>query len=50
MVHGLLIAVAALVAERGLWGMQALVVVARRFNSCISQALEHKLNIWGTWA
>ena len=47
-VHGLLIGVASLVADHGLWGMWVSVVAACRFNSCGSQALEHRLNSCGT--
>ena len=36
-VHGLLIAVASLVAETRLWGLQASVVVARELSSCGSR-------------
>ena len=43
-VHGLLIAVASLVAEDRLEGMQASVVSARGLSSCGSQALEHRLS------
>ena len=46
----LLISVASLVAERRLQGTQALVVVAHRFSSCGSRALEHRLNSCGTQA
>ena len=41
-VHKLLIAVASLVAEHGLWGMQ--------LSSCGSQVLEHMLSNCGTQA
>ena len=43
-VHGLLIAVASLVAEDRLLGMQASVVSARGLSCCGSGALEHRLN------
>ena len=33
-----------LVAEHGLWGMQASVATAHGLGSCSSQALEHRLN------
>ena len=49
-VCGLLISVASLVAELGLQGTRALVVVAHRLNSCRSQALEHKLDNRGPQA
>jgi len=49
-VRGLLIGVASLVADHGLWGMWVSVVVACGFNSCGSQDLEHRLNSWGAWA
>ena len=49
-VHGLLIAVASLVTERGLWGSPASVVVAGRLSRCRSQPLEHRLNSCGAWA
>ena len=42
-VCGLLIAVASLVAQHGLWGMWISVVVARGLNSCVSWVLEYKL-------
>ena len=41
--HGLLIAVASLVVERGLWGVRAS-FVAHGLSSCSSWSLEHKLN------
>lgn len=41
-VHGLLIGVAFLVAEHGLWGSQA--------QYCCTQALEHRLSICSTQA
>ena len=40
----LLIAVASLVAEHGLWGAQASVVQASGLSSCGSRALEHRLS------
>ena len=49
-VHRLLIAVASLVAEHGLWGAQASVVAAHGFISCGSQAPEHRLNSCGSRA
>ena len=49
-VHGLLIAVASLVAEDRLEGMQASVVSARGLSSCGSQALEHRLSSYGIQA
>ena len=49
-VQGLLIAVASLVAEHGLWGSWALVVVVHRLSSCSSCAQEHRLNSCGTRA
>ena len=39
-VHGLLIALASLVAEHGLWGTWASVAVSYRLSSCGSQSLE----------
>ena len=50
-VHGLLTAVASLVAERA-WalGAQASVVVARRLRSCGLQDLEHRLSSCGARA
>ena len=44
--HRLLIVVAALVVQHGVWGAQASVAVARGLMSCSSQALEHRL--WST--
>ena len=41
---GLLIAVASLIAEHGLWGAQASVVQASGLSSCGSRALEHRLS------
>ena len=49
-VLGLLIVVASLVAEHGLWGSWALVVVVHRLSSCSSCAQEHRLNSCGTRA
>ena len=49
-VHELLIEVAFLVAEHGLWGGQASVVVAHRLSSRSSQALERGLSSCSTWA
>ena len=46
----LLIAVATLVSDHGLSGAQASVVTACGLSSCVSQALEHRLNSCGTWA
>ena len=46
--HGLLIAVASLVAEHGLWGTWASVVAAPGFSSCGSWTLEPRLNSCGT--
>ena len=48
-VHGLLIAVASLVAEHGLWSAGS-VVGAGRLSSCGSQALECRLSSCGTRA
>ena len=50
-VHGLLTAVASLVAERA-WalGMRASVVVACGLSSCGSWTLEHRLSSCGAWA
>ena len=42
-VYRLLIAVASLVVERGLWGVRAS-FVAHGLSSCSSWSLEHKLN------
>ena len=49
-VCGLLIAGASLVAEHGLLGTQASVVVAHRLSSCGSQAPEHRLSSCGARA
>jgi len=49
-VHGLLVSVAYFVAEHGLWGMWASVVVACELSSVGSRALECRLNGFGTWA
>ena len=46
----LLIAVASLVAELGLSGLRASVVVAHGLSSCSSQTLEHRLNSCGSGA
>ena len=46
-VCGLLVDVASLVAEHGLWGARASVIVALRLISCRSRALEHRLNSCG---
>ena len=46
----LLIAVASLVAELGLAGLRASVVVAHGLSSCSSQTLEHSFNSYGAWA
>ena len=48
--HRLLIAVASLVVEHGLWDTRASGVVVHGLRSCESQALEHRLNSCGTWA
>ena len=48
-VRGLLIAVASRCGAQAL-GTQASAVVARRFSSCGSQALEHRLSSCGAWA
>ena len=50
MVHRLLIVVAPLVVENGLWGTWASVVASCRLNSCGSRALVHRLSSCGTWA
>ena len=47
-VHRFLIAVASLVAEHGLYGVQASVVAACGLSSCGSWSLEHRLNSCGT--
>ena len=49
-VCGLLIVVASLVVEHGLWDTWASVVVALRLSSCGSQALERRLSSCGTRA
>ena len=49
-VCGLLTVVISLVAEHGLQGAGASVLVARDLRSCGSQALEHRLSGCGTWA
>ena len=49
-VHGLLIAVASLIAEHRLQGTRASVAVAHRLISCGSWALECGLSSLGTWA
>ena len=49
-VHGLLIAVASLTAERVRWGTRASVVVVRGLRSSSSLALEHKLSSCDTRA
>ena len=43
------VAVASLVAEHGLWGAQASVVVARRLSSMVSVIVVHRLVAWGMW-
>ena len=48
--YRLLIVVAPLVVEQGLWGAQSLVVAAYRLSSCSSWALEHRLNSYGVGA
>ena len=48
-VHGLLINVAFLVAERGLWGVQASAGVAPGLSAC-SWAPQNRLKSWGTQA
>ena len=42
--HRLLIGVASLVVEHGLWGMWALVAATHGFSCCSSQTLEHWLS------
>ena len=49
-VRGLLIAVASVVAEHGLYGTRASVVVARRLSSCGSWTLERRLSSRGVRA
>ena len=49
-VHGLLTAVASLVAEHALWDAWVSVAMVRRLNSCGFWTLEHRLNSCGTWA
>jgi len=48
--HGLLIAVASLIAEYRLQGVQTSVAVARGLGSCSSQALEHRFRSCGARA
>ena len=48
-VHGLLIAVASLVAEYGLQGTQALVVSAHGLSSFGSPAAEHRVSCCIAW-
>ena len=48
--HRFLIAMASLVAEHGLQGVWASVLVAYGISSCGSQALVHRLNFCGSWA
>ena len=50
-VSGLLVAVASLAVECGLWGVWASVVAALGLSSCGSQALGHSFNSYGkqTW-
>ena len=50
MVCRLLVAIASLVAEHGIHGARATVVVVHGLSSSGSQALEHKLNSCGTQA
>ena len=50
MVHWLLIVVASLVADRGLWGTQAPVLVVHGLSSFGSWVLEHKLSSHGAQA
>ena len=38
-----------LIAEHGLWGIQASEVTAHGLSSCGSQAVEHRLNSDDTW-
>ena len=47
-VHRFLIAVASLVAEHGLHGVQASVAAAWGLRSCGSWSLEYRLHSWGT--
>ena len=49
-VLGLLLAEASLAVEHGRQGMWAPVPVACGLSSCVSQALEHRLNSCGAWA
>ena len=49
-VCGLLIAVSSLVAEHGLQGTRASVVVAHGLSSCGLRGLERRLSSCGTWA
>ena len=49
-VHGILLAVASLVAEHRRQGTQASVVVAHGLSSCDARALEHKLSSCGAQA
>ena len=48
MARGLFIVVASLVAEHGLYGMQAPVAVVPGLSSCGSQALEKSQQLWYT--
>ena len=45
-----LIVAASLVVEHGLWGVRASGGAGPGLSSCGSQALEHRLNSYGTWA
>lgn len=49
-IHELLFAVASLVSDVGSRALQASVVTARGLSSCVSQALDHRLNSCGSWA
>ena len=48
-VCGLLIVVASLIAEHGLWGLRVSVFAACELSSCGFWALEHRLNSCGAW-
>ena len=49
MVHGLLVALASLVAEHGLLGVRASVAAALGFSSRGAWALKHRLSSYGAW-
>ena len=47
---GHLIVAASFVVEHGLWGVRASGGAGPGLSSCGFQALEHRLNSYGTWA